>query len=57
MSDREIALQITLKAIESGMIYKGRSENGVSDANEKTANEIGKFYTIVYKAVGKIDED
>lgn len=57
MSDREIALQITLKAIESGMIYKGRSENGVSDANEITANEIGKFYTIVYKAVGKIDED
>lgn len=56
MTYNEIALQITLKAIESGMIHKGRGED-VYEANENTANEIGKFYNSIYNSIEHAGED
>lgn len=56
MNYNEIALQITLKAIEHGMIFKGKGES-VSEINEKTANEVGKFYNSIYNAIEHSGED
>lgn len=56
-SKEEIALQLTLKAIESGNVIKGSlginsntSEN-ISGKNTFNANEIAKFYTTIYNAI------
>lgn len=59
MTDKEIAMQITLKAIEcrvikfsdkvaqSGKTFKESNEI----ANDDNANSIAKFYSTIYKAV------
>lgn len=56
MTDKEIAMQITLKAIESGLIFKNRVDTSVSDTNSQNADEIANFFTTIYKAVYNVDD-
>ena len=56
MTDKEIAMQITLKAIESGLIYKKRVDTTVSDSNSKNADEIANFFTTIYNTIHKVDD-
>lgn len=50
MTDKEMALQITLKAIESGMIYKSNGDTR-TDINKNTAESIADFFTTIFKTV------
>lgn len=62
MTDKEIAMQITIKAIECGVIkfpehvpQKGKTANEITDlTNDDHANSIAKFYSTIYKAVESI---
>ena len=63
MSTEEIALQLTMKALETGYIshkaYTGEkdiNQNMVCEQNQLIAAEIGKFYQRMFAAV-KGDED
>lgn len=59
MSDKEIAMQITIKAIECGVIQfpdhvpqNGKTAKEITDlTNDDHANSIAEFYSTIYKAV------
>ncbi len=56
MTEKEIAMHITLKAIENGFIFKNRVETK-EESNEISASETAKFYKTIYKAVSNADKD
>lgn len=49
MSDKEIAMQLTKQAIESGLIPKEPS--GPTSKAERAAEEVANFFKIVLKAI------
>lgn len=65
MDSREIALQITLKAIECKIINtdddyaaEGKTKTDFTKAlNQFAADEIAEFYTTIYKAINNGNTD
>ncbi|MEZ3437804.1 MAG: hypothetical protein K1W18_02870 [Oscillospiraceae bacterium] len=60
MSDKEIAMQLTLKAMEEKLIFNRLS--GHSDADSPQIAEtniklVANFYTAMYKTIQGLDED
>lgn len=56
MSDKEIAMQLTLKAMETGMIIRPSAGNGLSDeqiqAKDETNSQIiCDFYRTILKTI------
>lgn len=50
MTDKEMALQITLQAIQSGMIIKDRGDTRAT-TNSNVADSISEFFIKIYKTV------
>lgn len=57
MSDKEIAMQITICAMEHGGISCSSSDNGTrEDYNQKRAREICEFYKAIFETVSHSNE-
>ena len=57
MSDKEIAMQITLSALERGGIrYIKTSSDSVEDCNKKYAQQICEFYKAIFETVNQCKE-
>lgn len=57
MTEKEIAMQLTLKAMECGYIAKGVIEKSISEQNERRASEIGKFFNTIYTEIHDSEHD
>lgn len=57
MSDKEIAMQITICAMEHGGISCSSSDNDTHEAaNKRRAKEICEFYKAIFEAVSHSSE-
>lgn len=57
MTEKEIAMQLTLKAMECGYIVRSSMEKPVSEQNEINALEIGKLFNAIYTEIHDSEHD
>ena len=57
MQDKEIALQLTLSAVERGMLLPISKTNGIEQFNKFNAKEIADFYLNVLSAISGKSSD
>lgn len=55
MTDKEIAMQITVKAIDARMVKITKADT-MSESNEKNADEVAKFFSKIYKTVHDFED-
>lgn len=57
MTEKEIAMQLTLKAMECGYIVRSSMGKPVSEQNERNALKIGKFFNTIYTEIHDSEHD
>lgn len=57
MTEKEIAMQLTLKAMECGYIVKSVLGKHASEQDEMNASEISKFFNTIYTEIHDSEYD